>query len=135
MVFPVLTYINNIRRTGVYATFFSRSIIYFSNFSCSIVAVWSLNTVKTRSTPRISTVFCFRQISYIRRRIRLRTTADLCTFLLTTTAARYGLSLRCKYFRLIIGPRTVLPCWYTPFSALCPWNRWSRLIICIGYRV
>jgi hypothetical protein len=88
--------------------------IYFSDCACND----SSTTINTRSYGGKSpTLGC--KTAKIRRRIRLRATADLCTFLLTTTAMRHllrrGLS---AYFSKTARLRAVLPSLYTNRKAL-----------------
>lgn len=65
-----------------------------------------------------------RTISYKRRRILFRPTADLCTFLLTTTAKRDD-DRRLFSVAFIVNnrERTARPFLYTNRRLPCPWNR------------
>lgn len=73
---------------------------------------------------------CNRICSYTRRRIRFLTTADLCTFLLTTTAARYLERIGfATYFRLTPCTRTIRPFLWRNANAFRPRNRCAAVII------
>jgi hypothetical protein len=107
----------------------SRSVTSASSSRAGISANCSEKTVTTISIFR--DWVCWRTSSYKRRLIRFRTTADLLTFLLTTTATRNGLpGLLAMVFIASCWLRTVLPRLYTTLRLLCPWKRCSRPSIC-----